>query len=64
MTRQVPSQPKDHDLVITARPSSIGRFGRYGGQYVPETLIPALTELENAAQSAWQDKSFTQELTH
>ena len=64
MTSQVPSQPKDHDLFITARPSSIGRFGRYGGQYVPETLIPALTELEKAAKSAWQDKSFTQELTH
>ena len=31
------------------------RFGPYGGQYVPETLMPALEELEAAWLDAWRD---------
>ncbi len=31
------------------------RFGPYGGQYVPETLMPALSELEAAWVDAWED---------
>ena len=46
------------------RPSKGGRYGKYGGQYVPETLMPALFELEKAAQEAWLDTKFTQELNH
>ncbi|HEY1522701.1 MAG TPA: tryptophan synthase subunit beta [Solirubrobacteraceae bacterium] len=38
------------------------RFGRYGGQYVPETLMPALAELEQAWLGARQDQSFKAEL--
>ena len=38
------------------------RFGRYGGQYVPETLMPALAELEAAWISAREDPSFKREL--
>jgi tryptophan synthase beta chain len=38
------------------------RFGRYGGQYVPETLMPALAELEAAWVQARQDHAFTSEL--
>jgi tryptophan synthase beta chain len=34
------------------------RFGPYGGQYVPETLMPALTELEEAWVDAWADPEF------
>jgi tryptophan synthase beta chain len=34
------------------------RFGRYGGQYVPETLMPALAELEAAWLEARQDTGF------
>jgi tryptophan synthase beta chain len=34
------------------------RFGPYGGQYVPETLMPALTELEDAWVEAWADPQF------
>lgn len=30
------------------RPDKLGRFGRFGGKYVPETLMPALAELEEA----------------
>ncbi len=46
------------------RPSKAGRYGKYGGQYVPETLMPALFELEKAAKDAWTDKKFTNELDH
>ena len=34
------------------------RFGSYGGQYVPETLMPALAELEAAWELAWADPEF------
>jgi tryptophan synthase beta chain len=34
------------------------RFGRFGGRYVPETLIPALDELDAAFDQAWEDRSF------
>ncbi len=46
------------------RPSKSGRYGKYGGQYVPETLMPALFELEKASKDAWNDKKFTNELDH
>jgi tryptophan synthase beta chain len=39
-----------------------GRFGAYGGQFVPETLVPAVQELEKAYLSARKDKAFTAEL--
>ncbi|MDF2499569.1 MAG: tryptophan synthase subunit beta [Anaerosporomusa subterranea] len=39
-----------------------GRYGEFGGRYVPETLIPALDELEAVYESARQDASFQQEL--
>jgi tryptophan synthase beta chain len=38
------------------------RFGPYGGQYVPETLMPALAELEDAWVSAREDPGFRSEL--
>jgi len=38
------------------------RFGRYGGQYVPETLMPALGELEQAWREAREDEGFRGEL--
>ena len=52
---------KDDD---TNLPSKNGRFGQYGGQYVPETLMPALFELEKAAEDAWKDIKFIEELNH
>ena len=39
-----------------------GRFGAFGGQFVPETLVPAVQELEKAYLSARKDKAFTAEL--
>ena len=47
--------------MTTTRPSlpdSRGRFGEFGGKYVPETLMPALAELEQASTAAWADESF------
>ncbi len=59
-----PSPQKDISLALTSRPSNKGRFGKYGGQYVPETLMPALAELEKAAEAAWKDDNFINELNH
>jgi tryptophan synthase beta chain len=39
-----------------------GRFGDFGGRYVPEALIPACLELEAAFTEAWADPSFRTEL--
>jgi tryptophan synthase beta chain len=40
-----------------------GRFGPYGGRYVPETLMAALDELENAWAAAREDLDYQRELT-
>ncbi len=42
---------------------SKGRFGAYGGQFVPETLMPCLNELETAYREAQQDEAFQNALT-
>jgi tryptophan synthase beta chain len=42
--------------------ASRGRFGVYGGRYVPETLMAALEELERAYSKARKDKAFQREL--
>lgn len=39
------------------------KFGEYGGQFVPETIMPALIELEQAYLHLKQDQSFQEELT-
>src|SRR5947209_1420489 len=39
-----------------------GRFGVFGGQFVPETLVPAVQELEEAFLAARKDKGFVAEL--
>jgi len=44
-------------------PDSRGHFGPYGGRFVPETLVPALDELEAAWQAARRDPAFREELT-
>jgi tryptophan synthase beta chain len=42
--------------------STPGRFGKYGGRYVPETLMAALLELEHAYADAQKDEAFQAEL--
>ena len=44
------------------QPDSGGHFGIYGGKYVPETLIPALEQLETAYEEAKKDKKFQHQL--
>ena len=43
-------------------PTANGRFGEFGGRFVPETLMPACLELEEAFRDAWADPSFVGEL--
>ncbi|MBL0172493.1 MAG: tryptophan synthase subunit beta [Gemmatimonadaceae bacterium] len=50
--------------VAALAPAANDRFGPFGGRYVPETLIPALEELEAAFAVARQDASFQAELDH
>jgi len=42
-------------------PDDRGRFGDFGGLFVPEALMPACLELEEAFRSAWSDQSFIDE---
>jgi tryptophan synthase beta chain len=51
-------RPNDY----TAYPDARGRFGDYGGQYVPETLMPLVHELEAAYATAKADEGFQAEL--
>ncbi len=44
------------------RPDEKGRFAEYGGQFAPETLMPALEELEAEFTKAWADPEFHREL--
>ena len=46
----------------TQQPDALGRFGQFGGKYVPETLMPALSELETAYQKYRNDPDFQNEL--
>jgi tryptophan synthase beta chain len=41
-----------------------GKFGRYGGKYVPETLAPAIEELESAYEKYRDDPDFQKELSY
>ncbi len=54
-TNSTPSTP-------TNRPDALGRFGIFGGKYVPETLMSALTELESAFYHYKNDPDFNNEL--
>src|SRR6202521_5132424 len=47
---------------VSAKSSSLGRFGVYGGRYVPETLMAALEELEREYERAKRDLRFKQRL--
>lgn len=40
----------------------LGKFGEYGGQYAPETLMPALNELEESFEKYRKDEGFLKEL--
>ncbi len=48
--------------VVNAQPDALGRFGKFGGKYVPETLMPALFELEQSFKQYRNQPDFQQEL--
>jgi tryptophan synthase beta chain len=50
------------DLPVMGEPDATGRFGRFGGRFVPETLMPALIELDASFREAWADPVFRGEL--
>ncbi len=54
--------PLSPSTAETSYPDTFGRFGRFGGKYVPETLMPALSELEKAYERYQHDDDFNQEL--
>jgi tryptophan synthase beta chain len=47
---------------IMGDPGPTGRFGEFGGRFVPESLVPACIELEAAFRDAWADPAFRTEL--
>jgi tryptophan synthase beta chain len=47
---------------MLTKPGADGRFGEFGGRFVPETLVPACQELEAAFDDAWDDPAFRTEL--
>ncbi len=52
------------DLLSGRLPDARGRFGPYGGRFVPETLMPAILRLETEARRSLADPQFQQELAH
>jgi tryptophan synthase beta chain len=59
---QTPLSPNQNRQSPLQQPDSLGRFGKFGGKYVPETLMPALLELEAAYYQHTQDPEFQQQL--
>jgi tryptophan synthase beta chain len=49
-------------MTVLSRPDDRGRFGEYGGRFAPETLMPALAELELAFEGAMADPAFRSRL--
>ena len=46
---------------VMGQPDERGRFGDFGGRFVPEALMPACLELEAAFADAWSDHDFVEE---
>jgi tryptophan synthase beta chain len=61
----VPRDSKQVNATTTASvPDAQGRFGPYGGRFVPETLMYPLQQLEEEYFRAQQDPEFQQELSY
>jgi tryptophan synthase beta chain len=52
----------DTTAPVMGDPGATGRFGEFGGLFIPETLVPACHELEAAFREAWADPGFRGEL--
>ncbi len=62
ITPLAPPTSKIEHEILGSRPDRLGRFGRFGGKYVPETLMSALSDLESEAKYYQQDPAFIKEL--
>ncbi|ACO60896.1 predicted protein [Micromonas commoda] len=62
IVRAVITDPPKPSIKEVQRPDPTGRYGAYGGKYVPETLIPALLDLEREYAALASDKEFQAEL--
>ena len=56
--RPAPASPLGRAGRHMADPGVTGRFGDFGGRYVPEALVPACEQLETAFRDAWADPAF------
>jgi tryptophan synthase beta chain len=54
----VKEAPEASARVRMGQPSDNGRFGSFGGRFIPESLVPACQELEAAFVKAWSDEAF------
>ncbi|AEV83916.1 tryptophan synthase subunit beta [Actinoplanes sp. SE50] len=53
---------RPHPAAAMEAPTATGRFGEFGGRYVPESLVPACAALAAAFREAWADPSFHERL--
>ncbi|WP_339230017.1 tryptophan synthase subunit beta [Oceanobacillus sp. FSL K6-2867] len=51
-------------MSIYTMPNEAGKYGQFGGKFVPELLMPAVIELEEAYEKAMKDPEFIQELNY
>jgi tryptophan synthase beta chain len=61
-TATVTKKARDQAAKLAPKAATAGRFGAYGGRYVPETLMAALDELEREYEKAKRDRKFQQRL--
>ncbi|MEQ8438141.1 MAG: tryptophan synthase subunit beta [Ilumatobacter fluminis] len=62
MTDTTPFDTRFDDDSLMSEPDPTGRFGEFGGRFVPETLVPACQQLEAGFREAWSDPEFRDEL--
>ena len=58
------SAPMQSDRAQAAMPDALGRFGAFGGRFVPETLMDALGQLAEAYDEARRDPAFQERLDY
>jgi tryptophan synthase beta chain len=64
MIETSPTVPRPDFAALSAAPDARGRFGAFGGRFVPETIIPALDELAAEYARTQQDPEFKRELEY
>ena len=58
------AQKQEDSRKVASFPDKMGHFGRFGGRFVPETIMPALDQLEKAYLEAKNDPAFNAELEY